>query len=131
MKYILLAILTVIFLGCSPSPNLPISKSNAKKNAIDAAVANSKELNKYKIDNIFYEEKAGCWVVTFVERGGLLAVGEQFTVFVDANSGLANLFGDMGRLHVRTQNNLEKKINEIKKERQLNHLSVSNSRANQ
>lgn len=70
-------------------------------------------MGKYKTEAARFLSGKKSWYFVFTERGYLLAVGNEFTVFVDDETGKTRFFPDMGGYHFSRKERLDAQIEKL------------------
>lgn len=91
-----------------------ISKQRAWQIAENEAIRNGIPLASYKHQKATFLQGCDYWCLTFEERGGLLAVGDQFAVFVESRSEKVRIVRGAGLMHVLTKQKLDAEIERLK-----------------
>lgn len=116
----MLMILAPVFIsvsGCSgiSATDAPIlTKRSAWRLAEQSAHQEGISLESYKRQSATYIKDKSWWCMTYEERGYFLAVGDQFAVLIEADSGRTKIIRDAGWVHVATKAKLEQEIANLK-----------------
>jgi hypothetical protein len=86
------------------------TKPSAWRVAEQSAKQEGIPLKYYKRQSGMYLKDKSYWCMTFEERGGFLAVGDQFAVLIEDASGRARIVREAGWVNVATKAKLEKEI---------------------
>lgn len=121
-KNFFLLALAIVFIsvpscsGIMATKGSVLTKASAWRAAEQSAKQEGIPLESYKRQSGRYLKDKSYWCMTFEERGGFLAVGDQFAVLIEQGSGRTKIVHEAGWVNVATKAKLEREIAQLKTE---------------
>ena len=110
---LMLVILSLPSCGFIRPAGARLNRGEAKDIARQTATAEGMTLPRYKNRTLRYLPDKRTWYATFEERGYLLAIGDQFTVFIEDPHGKSRLVRGKGDGSLFTKQELDAEIRRL------------------